>query len=113
LDVFIVDRLSMGGSLGIYAQPGGFAGTGFLLSPRVGYDIPLSKIFTVWPRGGLTFVKQDELTLLGVSLEPMFVLWPRPNLGVLLGPTLDFEFMGSQGDDTSVTEFSFGIPPSD
>jgi len=107
LDVFIIDRLSLGGALGAYAQQGG---GGFLLSPRVGYSIPLGKMFTFWPRGGLTFVKQEDLTLFGVSLEPMFVLWPRPNWGVLLGPTLDFSFTGSRDNNSSVTEFSFGIP---
>lgn len=106
-DVFVIDRLSLGGSLGAYAQQGG---GGFLLSPRVGYSIPLGKMFTFWPRGGVTFVKQRDLELFGVSLEPMFVAWPRPNWGVLLGPTLDFDFAGSENDNTSVSEVSFGIP---
>jgi hypothetical protein len=110
LDVFVIDRLSIGGSLAFFTQTGDNGLDGVLFSPRVGYTFELSKLVTFWPRGGLTYMKIEDSSLFGLTLEPMFVLWPRPNWGVLLGPTLDFEFIGSNGGDSERSEFSIGIP---
>ena len=109
-DVFVIDRLSIGGSLAFFTQTGDNGLDGVLFSPRVGYTFELSKLVTFWPRGGLTYMKIEDSSLFGLTLEPMFVLWPRPNWGVLLGPTLDFEFIGSNGGDSERSEFSIGIP---
>jgi hypothetical protein len=110
LDVFVIDRLSVGGSIAFFTQTGDNDQDGVLFSPRVGYSFELSKLFTFWPRGGFTYVKVEDRSLFGLTLEPMFVLWPRPSWGVLLGPTLDFEFVGSVGGDSNASQFSIGIP---
>lgn len=109
LDVFVVDQLSLGGSLGFFTQSGDFETNGFLFSPRVGYAIPLSRAFTFWPRGGFTYIDIDESNVLALSGEAMFVASPRPGWGILLGVTLDLGFVGEQGD-TDANEFAIGFP---
>lgn len=110
VDGFVIDRLSLGGSLAFFTQTGDATGDGVLFSPRVGYAIPLSSVFTFWPRGGFTFVKLEERSLFALSAEAMFVASPRPNWGILFGPTLDFGFFGDAPNDASWTHFAFGFP---
>jgi hypothetical protein len=110
VDVFVIDRLSVGGSLAFYAQTGDPDGEGFLFAPRVGYAIPLSKLFTFWPRGGITFVSDDpgDDNIFALSGEAAFVLTPQPSWGIILAPTMDFGF--GSGDGPDFNEFSMGIP---
>lgn len=110
IDGFIMDRLSLGGSIAFYTQVGDFDDDGFLFAPRVGYALPLSQMFTFWPRGGVTFWDQGNRSVFGISLEGMFVFSPNPNWGVLFGPTLDWGFIGGAGNDVDYSEFSLGIP---
>ncbi len=109
-DVFVIDQLSIGGSLGFYAQSGDPDGDGLIIAPRVGYAIPLSDLFTFWPRGGISYYDQDDNNLFALSGEAMFVLTPHPNWGILLGATLDIGVAGNYGDDTDFTEIALGIP---
>jgi hypothetical protein len=109
VDVFVTDQLSIGGSLAFYTLTGDPDGDGFLFSPRVGYAIPLSDLFTFWPRGGITFVSINDDSLFGISGEAAFVLTPQPSWGIILAPTLDFGFIGDD-DGADYTEFALGIP---
>lgn len=108
LDVFVIEQLSVGGSLAFFAQTGDPDGDGILFAPRVGYAIPLSDLFTFWPRGGLTFIDIEDYSLFGLSGEAAFILTPQPSWGIILAPTFDIGFGGE--DETDVTEFSIGIP---
>jgi hypothetical protein len=110
VDGFVIDRLSLGGSLGFFTQSGDADGDGVLFSPRVGYAVPLSSVFTFWPRGGFTFMKLNDGSMFGLSLEAMFVASPKPNWGILFGPTLDFGFIGDQGNDVDWKHFALGFP---
>lgn len=114
LDVFVIDRLSVGGSLGFFTESGDDLlgdGDGVLFAPRVGYRLPLSKVFDFWPRAGVTFVQIGDTSLFGLGGEATFVGWVRPSWGVLLSATLDFNFVGQRfDDDTDWSQFSFGIP---
>lgn len=115
VDGFIIDRLSLGGSLAFFTQSGDANGDGVLFSPRVGYAIPLSSVFTFWPRGGFTFLKLDNAyinngSLFGLSAEAMFVAQPKPNWGILFGPTFDFGFVGDNGNDISWSHIAIGFP---
>lgn len=115
VDGFIIDRLSLGGSLAFFTQSGDADGDGVLFSPRVGYAVPLSSVFTFWPRGGFTFMTQNNAyvgdgSIFALSLEAMFVANPKPNWGILFGPTIDFGFIGDAGNDTDWDHFSLGFP---
>jgi hypothetical protein len=109
VDVFVIDQLSVGGSLAFFAQSGDPDGDGFLFAPRVGYAIPLSDLFTFWPRGGITFLDVNDNSLFALSGEATFVLTPQPSWGIILAPTVDIGFIGEEGD-SDYSEFSLGIP---
>lgn len=117
VDVFVIDRLSVGGSLAFFTESGDGMlgdGDGVLFAPRVGYRLPLSRTFDFWPRGGVTFVNVGGSSLFGLGAEATFVGWVRPHWGVLLSATLDLNFIGSidygVDDDAEWSQFSFGIP---
>jgi hypothetical protein len=110
LDGFIMDQLSLGGSLGFFSQSGDPDADGFLFAPRVGYAIPISRVFTFWPRGGLTYWDFANTSVFALSGEAMFVASPSPNWGILFGPTIDIGFMGESGDDDDFSEIAIGFP---
>ncbi len=110
VDVFVIDQLSVGGSLAFFAQSGDSEDSGLLFSPRVGYAIPLSDLFTFWPRGGITYYDIEDNNLFAISGEAMFVITPHPTWGILLGATLDLGFAGNYPNDTDYSEFAFGVP---
>ncbi len=110
VDGFITDQLSIGGSLGFFSHSGDADDDGFLFAPRVGYAIPLSRVFTFWPRGGVTFYDTANRSVFGLSGEAMFVASPSPSWGILFGPTLDLGFIGDAGNDVDYTEFAIGFP---
>ena len=110
VDGFVIDRLSLGGSLAFFTQSGDADGDGVLFSPRVGYAIPLSSVFTFWPRGGFTFLKLGEASLFGLTAEAMFVAQPKPNWGILFGPTFDLGFIGDAGNDVDWSHIAIGFP---
>ena len=65
VDGFIIDRLSLGGSIGFYSQSGDADGSGFLIYPRVGYVIPISNVFSFWPRGGFSYMHFENTSPAG------------------------------------------------
>lgn len=72
IDYFLIDHLSLGAFTGVEysASPGGSTTT-YGIGPRVGYDIPLSERFSVWPKAGFSFnsttVKFDSINVGGIS----------------------------------------------
>jgi hypothetical protein len=110
VDGFIIDRLSLGGSIGFYSQSGDADDSGVLLYPRVGYVIPISNVFSFWPRGGFSFLRWDEASLFGFAAEAMFVASPHEDWHILFGPTFDFGFAGSRDDNRDWSHFSIGFP---
>jgi hypothetical protein len=110
VDGFVIDHLSLGGSLAFFTQTGDFNADGVLFSPRVGWAIPLSRVFTFWPRGGFSFLKVNNGTLFGLTAEAMFVASPNPSWGLLFGPTLDFDFIGDRGTNVGWSHFAIGFP---
>lgn len=110
IDGFIIDRLSLGGSIGFFTRAGDADTDGVLFSPRVGYAVPISRVFTFWPRGGFTYIGVDNGALFGLSAEAMFVATIRPDWSVLFGPTMDIMFVGNQGEHVDWNEFSLGLP---
>lgn len=110
IDGFISDQLSLGGSLGFFSQSGDWNNSGFLLSPRIGYAIPLSRAFTFWPRGGLTYFDIEQHSELALTGEAMFVASPQPSWGILFGLTLDLTVAGDAANDGDRSGMAIGFP---
>lgn len=127
-DYFVIDSLSIGGALGYanYDYDDDLYGddsdeSAFVLAPRVGYWIPLGSVAGFWPRGGFTYhsVSRDlddsDESGLALTLEAMFGIGPAEGFAFLVGPTLDFDFIGdrdtcagSRGDECDWTYWSIG-----
>jgi len=128
IDYFIIDGLSLGGSLTYIGQSGEEeqevpgqptenadidSASGFLISPRVGYGIMFTPIIGLWPRGGITYftvnvdnrngqgVKTSETTLngLALSVEVPLILSPIDHVAFTVGPSLDFPLSGKVEND--------------
>jgi len=117
-DYFVMDGLSVGGSIGVFTHSGSFENevmgvtqdgdtgsmTGFLFEPRVGYAFMFSDMFGIWPRGGITFIHfgyeaedNDEISASAwaITLEAPLVINPVPHVVFGIGPTLDLGVTGS------------------
>ncbi|MDF3068710.1 MAG: hypothetical protein K0R38_4311 [Polyangiaceae bacterium] len=56
IDYFVIDHLSVGAFTGVsYEKAAGGSSTTYGIGPRVGYDIPFTSRFSVWPKAGLSF----------------------------------------------------------
>jgi outer membrane protein with beta-barrel domain len=68
IDYFVIDHLSVGAFTGLeYSSTPASSTTTYGIGPRVGYDIPLSERFSVWPKAGLSFNSSK------VTLDPVTV----------------------------------------
>lgn len=152
-DFTIVDQLTLGGDLvaifglgGSYTvtneQPGQTRETtvdaprisGFGVTPRVGYIIPLSDVFHLWLRGGFgiyTFSyktprqdpnESDSVNhfLFSLGFDPQIVIVPVPHFGITIGLPLDISLAGNRSEvavrgrtttatDYSYRQFAFGL----
>jgi hypothetical protein len=117
-DVFVIDRLSLGGSLA-YARAS-VVGSGanaptttqsrFLLAVRVGYALPLGRVVSLWPRLGATHVRTTAPAFAGgrytaLTLELPVTFAVSPHVLVSVGPTLDLGLNGAP--DGFVTDSRF------
>jgi hypothetical protein len=127
LDYALIDGLTLGGSLAVAigdytnvtttggttteADLGEF--TTFLLAPRVGYALGLSRLANLWLRGGLTYFNgaghgdvfgDTEQTRWGlaVNLEPTFLLTPLTNLGFTVGLVVDVPVAGKRTTERTI-----------
>lgn len=112
LDYFVIDHLSIGAFTGIeYTSSPGSSTTRYAIGPRVGYDIPLSERFSIWPKAGLSFnsttVKLDAVTIGGVRTPETSdsntamalnlyvpVMFHSHHYFVGIGPSLDTDLTG-------------------
>ncbi len=123
IDYFLAEQISLGGSLGLvttsWDDDGGNSAnaTTFLLALRVGYWLPLNDTFSLWPRGGLSFVtasqtdedgdREVSTTLPALSLEAPLMIALGPAF-LQVAATLDLSFAGSaetRQDGETVNEF--------
>lgn len=110
LDYFVIDNFSVGGFLGIQYQsvPNGHS-TVWAIGPRVGYNIPLSRRLSIWPKAGLSFTSTSQTidagptvpdgasvsnTALALNLFVPVMLHPAPHFFVGFGPALDVDLTG-------------------
>jgi hypothetical protein len=109
IDYFIIDGLSLGGSLAFVSvsydrDPDGGDGDGhaFLFAPRVGYALPFGTVAGFWPRGGFTYVSEGDgadRSELALSAEAMFWIAPAEGIAFLVGPTFDLGVTGEEDRD--------------
>lgn len=121
VDYFVIDHLSIGGSIAYASYGDDFDYSEFLFSPRVGYVIMFSELFGFWPRGGLTYHSRDddegafgdnEENGLAFTAEAMFLWTPVEHFGITFGPTFDIDMFGERetpGQDLDQSYRSFGI----
>jgi hypothetical protein len=122
-DFAIIDGLTVGGSLGFgFGEAdvgnGKPSYTNFLIAPRVGYVLGLSRPISLWLRGGFTYFNvtshsdpavlppntERSVTLWGMSLnlEPTLMISPIPHVAFTVGLLLDLPLTGKQSSETRV-----------
>lgn len=104
VDYFVIDNLSLGGSLGFYTWSSSVEdnndddGSGFLLAPRVGYMVGLTDRLGFWPRGGFTYVRDAtdaaKHTAGALSLEAPLVIGLSGGVAITLSLTIDLGLAG-------------------
>ena len=120
-DYFIIDGLSLGGSISYMsnAPSGGGSQKLFMLSPRVGYAYAFDDTFSIWPRLAFTYAHLSQAqsvpttsggtasatastNLTQLNLEAMLGISPFKHVAFLVGPYLDLGLGGS----TSVPSYA-------
>jgi hypothetical protein len=112
IDYFVIDRLSLGGAVGLYTASGHDPqtdGTGLLLAPRVGYAIDLGRVASFWPRGGITYYSHTDYHNVALSGEANFALFPRSNWAFLVTPFFDMGPFGAGPNGYSYSELALGL----
>ncbi len=111
-DYFVIENLSIGGVLGVgYTKAGSAHSTIFRLGPRIGYNLNLSELLSVWPKLGIGYahtkaddsvalpsgdtvtrtVKNDAVQL---NLFAPVMLHPAPHFFAGFGPFVDTDLNG-------------------
>jgi hypothetical protein len=123
-DFAIIDGLVVGGSLGFGVGEATAANgskpsyTTFLIAPRAGYVLGLSKPINLWLRGGITYFNAtshtDPNTLpanrnvsfttwgMSLNLEPTLMISPFDHVAFTASLIIDLPFAGSQSQEVSV-----------
>jgi outer membrane protein with beta-barrel domain len=123
VDYFIVDNVSIGGFLGIeYTSAPGGSSTAISVGPRVGYDIPLSDRFSLWPKLGFSFAstsqKTDDVagipgedessTSVQLNLFAPFMFHPVEHFFIGFGPAFDVDLSGDSKATTIAARLTLG-----
>lgn len=115
IDYFVIDNLSIGAAVGIdYTSISGEPGQGsahstvYSIGPRVGYNISVKPMFSVWPRVGLSYAGVNESAPLGsdakhlqLNVSVPFLFHPLRHFFVGFGPAFDADLTG-QGKTTTI-----------
>ena len=112
VDYFVIDSLSIGGSLGFgdFDPDGANNSTsGAIISPRVGYALEFSKVFGFWPRGGFTYRNFGSNEEFALTLEAMFYAAPVEHFAITFGPLMDLGIAGTGGEAKNFALFSAGL----
>lgn len=115
VDYFVIDHLSIGAFMGVdYAKAKGASSTTYGIGPRVGYDIPFTPRFSVWPKAGLSFNSttlktdspsfSDSNSALALNLF-VPVMFHTNHYFVGFGPALDTDLSG----DAKATTFALRL----
>jgi hypothetical protein len=123
IDVAITDGLTLGGALGVIivdssvenSSPlanttSSVSGTGFLVSPRIGWAMALGRVTRLWLRGGISYFrvsnKSDNIDLtedgFSADLEPALVAMVGEHLGLAVTGLADLPLTGDLTVKTTV-----------
>lgn len=139
VDYALAPNLTLGGSIAVFfdlsssstTKLGNISNTadnpkvsGFLITPRVGYMLPLGPKLALWPRGGISYYSEsvsnppnmmgnattDGFHQLALDLEANLVVVAAPHFMVMLGPVMDIPLSGStsttNGNTTTSVDYS-------
>ena len=112
VDYFVIDNLSVGGSIGFgLVDPEGARNTtsGAMIAPRVGYALEFSKVFGFWPRGGFTYRNFGSDEEFAFTLEAMFYAAPVEHFAITFGPLMDLGIAGTGQEAKSFSLISAGL----
>jgi hypothetical protein len=111
-DYFVIENLSIGGVIGVgYIKAGDAHSTIFRLGPRIGYNIDLSPLLSLWPKLGISYAHTtsedsvtnasgDEVTdttkndAVQLNLFVPVMLHPAPHFFAGFGPFVDTDLNG-------------------
>lgn len=112
IDYFVIPNLSLGGTLlfDYTSDPGGHS-TRFGIGPRVGYNLPISDLISVWPKAGFSIAHTSVTTdapagvpgasdttrsndAIALNLFVPFMFHPAPHFFAGFGPFLDTDLSG-------------------
>src|SRR5262249_16202651 len=123
---FVIDNLSIGGFLGLdHISSEGGSSTSFAIGPRVGYNIPFSARFSVWPKAGLSFsstsvdVDDEQLppvagdddesnTAIALNRFVRGMFHPVEHFFIGFGPALDTDLSGDEKVTTIAGRLTLG-----
>ena len=111
-DYFVIDNLSLGGSLAfgdVDPEGNNNSRSGALIAFRVGYAIEFSKVFGFWPRGGFTYHNFTNDEEFGLTIEAMFYAAPVEHFAITFGPLMDLGIAGTAGEARNFSLISAGI----
>jgi hypothetical protein len=128
VDYFIADYISVGGFLGLeYNSTPGGSNTTFSIGPRLGYNIPLSERFSLWPKVGFSFAStsqdQDDVELpdgqvletddesntsVQLNLFAPFMFHPVEHFFIGIGPAFDLDLSGDNKATTIAARLTLG-----
>jgi hypothetical protein len=118
VDYFVMDHFSVGGFLRFdwTHVPDGHS-TVFGIGPRVGYDIPFSSIFSVWPKLGLSFAttsqsqnggSSETSNNLALNIFVPVMLHPAEHFFLGFGPAFDVDLTGKVKSTTIAGRLTIG-----
>jgi hypothetical protein len=124
VDYFVAHNLSVGGFVGLdYIKAGGEHSTVFKIGPRIGYNIPLAKLISFWPKLGLSYTHSSaggtpdaagfsdvapdgDHIALNIFAPVMF--HPVTHFFVGFGPALDTDLSGDFKTTTIAARLTIG-----
>lgn len=118
IDYFVIDHLSLGVFTGVnYEKAAGASATTYGIGPRVGYDIPFTPRFSLWPKAGLSYntttLKTDtpsvSNTNSAIALNLFVpVMFHTNHYFVGFGPALDLDLSGDAKATTFAVRLNVG-----
>ena len=117
VDYFVIPNLSVGGFIGLdYTTTESTTTVRFGIGPRVGYNVTLSDMLSIWPKVGFSFSTtntevdgdnsdNNDNTAIALNLFVPFMFHPATHFFAGFGPFLDTDLSG----DDKVTAFGLKL----